>query len=1151
MQITELRLLGFKSFVDPTKAPIEPGLTGVVGPNGCGKSNLLESVRWVMGATSAKSMRAADMDDVIFSGTAGRPAREYADVSLLLTETAGRAPAPFDKEDTLEITRRIRRGAGSTYRINGKEVRAKDIQLMFADAATGANSPALVRQGQVSELIAAKPENRRRIIEDAAGIAGLHARRHEADLKLRAAETNLARLDEILAEIDGQVQSLKKQARQAERYKGLAQTLRETEALLLHRRWMEARERQAEAQTHLREAERAVAAAAADASAAERKADEAREGLAPLREAEMVAAAVLRRLEGVRVGLERDLADANAIIERADADMTRAKDDSERLDALKSDSAAALARLDSELQALGSGDNAKAEAELEAAKAAEQAAADQRAKAEAQLETLTANAAAHRARVQALTASANEARARLSRLKQRKQALVSQLGALPADAALDARIAAAKTAVAGAHKQSADTRATLAQTEAALKKAEAADERAWSASRDADAALHQLEAEVKALDKLAPPANAKFPPVLASIEVEPGYERALAAALGDDLDASTHTDAPVHWGGAAAPGPHLPPNAQSLTRFVKAPEALAARLSLVGVVAAKDGAAMAKHLPPGARLVSKEGDLWRWDGFVRRADAPQPAAARLEHKNRLAAARKELKAAEDKAQKAKSAWDAAKAERQALDKQARALRADAPKHAADEAHVVREAEQLEAERLRQSERRAELDAQLRAVDAEVDEARVQAEQSAGVAAGANEAPPDESALTAARSATDAARRAAADASAAAQSLVRDRAQREARRQAIETERKQWQARIADADKRLKALEAEIDEIETRRDAAKAAPVTARAKLEALMDDANAAEQRRAGASDRVAEAEAAARTAGEAARAAEQAHSAARERRAGAEAHAAGASERVTSIEAHALEQTGKAADELADLAGNLLNSALGAAAISEIERRFERLKSERDAAGPVNLRADEELTEATERLTMLTREKDDVAQGIAKLRRAITTLNNEGRARLMRAFEQVDAHFAQLFATLFEGGQAALKLTENEDPLEAGLEIFAQPPGKRLTNLNLLSGGEQALTATALIFAVFLANPAPLCVLDEIDAPLDDANVDRFCNLLEEMKRLTRTRFIVITHNPVTMSRMDRLYGVTMPEQGISQLVSVDLGRAQALAAE
>jgi chromosome segregation protein len=381
--------------------------------------------------------------------------------------------------------------------------------------------------------------------------------------------------------------------------------------------------------------------------------------------------------------------------------------------------------------------------------------------------------------------------------------------------------------------------------------------------------------------------------------------------------------------------------------------------------------------------------------------------------------------------------------------------------------------------------------------------------------------------------------------------VRDKAQRDARRNAVEAEIMQWRARSESAQARLKALAGELDDIERRREAAKAAPEVARRKLDALMDEAGAAEQRRREASDRVAEAEAAARVAGERARSLEQAHADARERRASADAHVQANAARVADIGATAREHVGVAPEKLAELAGNLLNGALGAAPIAEIERRMERLKAERDAAGPVNLRAHEELKQAQERIATLSREKEDVAQAVAKLRRAITTLNNEGRARLLRAFEEVDAHFAQLFATLFEGGRAALKLTESEDPLEAGLEIFAEPPGKRLTHLSLLSGGEQALTATALIFAVFLANPAPLCVLDEVDAPLDDANVDRFCRMLDEMKRLTTTRFIVITHNPVTMSRMDRLYGVTMPEQGVSQLVSVDLGRAQALAAE
>jgi chromosome segregation protein len=1148
VQITELRLAGFKSFVDPARAPIEQGLTGVVGPNGCGKSNLLEAVRWVMGATSAKSMRASDMDDVIFSGSAGRPAREHAEVTLLISDAAGRAPAPFHKDDLLEVTRRIRRGLGSTYRINGKEMRAKDVQLLFADAATGANSPALVRQGQISELISAKPQNRRRILEDAAGIAGLHARRHEADLKLRAAETNLTRLDEVLAEIEGQAASLKKQARQAERYRGLAQTLRETEALLLHRRWMDARERANEAQTHLRETERAVAQAAADASATERKANESHDSLGPLREEEAIAAAVLRRFEGVRVGLERDLAEAEAAIERCDADAQRAMAESERLHALKRDAEAALQRLAAETEALGAGDGAQAKAQLKVAQNVEAAAVQEREAAEARLETLSIQAAAQKARAQALTDTANAARARLDRVEQQKKSLDAQIANLLKTAALDTDLANAKNNADALATQANAAIEALADTEAQLKRASDQQDAAWAPYRAAQAALDALTAEVRAIEKLAPAQASKFPPVLASIDVEPGYERALAAALGDDIEASTQADAPARWGGAALPDSQLLPAAKALTRFVKAPDALAARLALIGVVDAEDGARLAAQLPPGARLVSREGDLWRWDGFVRRADAPQPAAARLEHKNRLVAARKEVKAAEKVLSDAKAAWEKAKRERDALDTQARALRVDVAKLTQSMNDSARHAERLEAERARVAERASDLDAQSKTLTAELEDAKRAA---VSVASPEDAGAVDEAALEDARATVRTARLAAAEASAAVQALVRHKAQREARRAAIEAESANWRARVGDADTRLSALTRELDEIEQRRDRAKALPETARAKLEALMDEAGAAEMRRAAASDKVAEGETQARLAFEAARTAEHTHASARERRAAAEAHAQAAAERVGQIETLAREQTTSAPEELAGLAGNLTSGALGTAPLQEVERRLERLKAERDAAGPVNLRAHEELAEIEDRVATLTKEKEDVAQGVAKLRRAITTLNNEGRARLMRAFEEVDAHFAQLFATLFEGGQANLKLTESDDPLDAGLEIFAEPPGKRLSHLSLLSGGEQALTATALIFAVFLANPAPLCVLDEVDAPLDDANVDRFCRMLEEMKRLTTTRFIVITHNPVTMSRMDRLYGVTMPEQGVSQLVSVDLGRAQAMAAE
>ncbi len=785
------------------------------------------------------------------------------------------------------------------------------------------------------------------------------------------------------------------------------------------------------------------------------------------------------------------------------------------------------------MAALGPIGDKGAQQALKLAETAHQEAGAQRSEAEAKYEALAAEIAAQRARANALAEAARVAAARVQRTEEFRRGIETQLRALPDARAAEMKLADARVKAGAAKAENARLMAALKRAEAALQQAQSAEERAWRPYRTAENAARDLDAEVRALANLAPPAGAEFPPVLAALEVEPGYERALAAALGDDLDASVLKQAPAHWAGATTPTIALPRGANPLGDVVKAPPALAARLALVGIVDAKDGARLARDLSPGVRLVSREGDLWRWDGFVRRANAPQPAAARIEHKNRLRAAQAELKASEKRHAEAKIAWEKAKTERQDREVKLRELRTPAPKLAAAENDANRELARLDGERARLAETNAALTAQLEHFNAESAEARASARAlSTNV-----ETKSDDSALTQARFSMEQSRQAAAEASAALHALTRDQSQRQARRDSIVTEIAQWRARGTSADQRLAALGAELDEIETRREAAKAAPEIARAKLEDIMDEAGAAEIRRAQASDRLAEAQAGVRAASDASRAAEQTHAAAREQRASAEAHAGAAAQRLVDLDALAHEQTGAAAEALAGLAGNMITGPLASAPIGELERRLERLKAERDAAGPVNLRAEEELAEAQERVATLSKEKDDVAQAIAKLRRAITTLNNEGRTRLMAAFEQVNAHFAQLFAALFDGGQAALRLTENDDPLNAGLEIFAQPPGKRLTHLSLLSGGEQALTATALIFAVFLSNPAPLCVLDEVDAPLDDANVDRFCRLLDEMKRLTTTRFIVITHNPVTMSRMDRLYGVTMPEQGLSQL--------------
>jgi chromosome segregation protein len=452
-------------------------------------------------------------------------------------------------------------------------------------------------------------------------------------------------------------------------------------------------------------------------------------------------------------------------------------------------------------------------------------------------------------------------------------------------------------------------------------------------------------------------------------------------------------------------------------------------------------------------------------------------------------------------------------------------------------------------------RLAALESQEGALQAERAEAETALKAGEAAAAAAHDPQAAEAALAGARGDAEKARGAAVEARAALTALTREREARSARGAAVEAESAQWRARLEGVEARLKEIAAAQAQNTEAAEAAKDAPVKARAALDRLHEEAQGAESRRAEATDRLAAIEAREREAARAARTAEALHAQEREAKAGAEARFDAAEARAADVVTQIHDHIGAPPEDLPRRAGDLMRGPLAAGPLADVERKADRLRAEREAAGPVNLRAEEELIETQTRIETLAREKADVASAITKLRRAIGELNAEGRARLSAAFDAVNGHFGVLFATLFEGGAAELRFHPPEDgseidPLTAGLEIYAQPPGKKVSVLSLMSGGEQALTATALIFAVFLANPAPLCVLDEVDAPLDDANVERFCNLLDEMRRRTDTRFLVITHNPMTMARMDRLYGVTMAERGVSQLVSVDLKRAAELAA-
>lgn len=1145
MHFTKLRLLGFKSFVDPTELLIAPGLTGVVGPNGCGKSNLLEALRWVMGETRASVMRGDGMEDVIFAGSGKRPRRNHAEVTLTLDNRDRRAPAGFNDADTLEVVRRITRDAGSAYRANGKEARARDVQMLFADASTGAQSPSLVRQGQISELINAKPKARRRVLEEAAGISGLYQRRHEAELKLRATETNLGRVGDVLDSLEAQLGTLARQAKQAARYREIAEGLRRAEVLLLCRLWRDADEDRLTTATALTAATRAAGAAQSQAAEAARLRAAAEEAMPSLREEDAVAAAILQRLL-----LERDRLDAEtrAVAQRIiglESQIRQLAADRAREAALDSDAEAMTARLAADAAELEA-ENEGHDARLTEARAAAAQAGGALGLAEAAFDARAEAAARVTAEHQAATRALADSRRRAEDLD---RALDQAEAALTAAEAERARAAATTAAAAEAAEETAiraeDAEIALADAEEASTALRAADQRARAALAEAEGAAKALAAEAAGLERLLQrPRDAKSQ-ILDAVTVAPGYESAFGAALAEDLsfpDAATGTG----WGTLPpydAPPP-LPEGVTPLADHVTAPPALARRLRSIGIASRADGPRLRAALSQGQRLVSPEGDLWRWDGLTIEAGAaPSAAALRLRQRNRLTEVEETLAAAEDRLSAARaeqSRATAALTAAAAAETAARAARKSAEQAAADTARALGRAETaaeslegkvtaLRAAAARRAQERAETAATL----AEAERATADLPDPALAKA----------AVEAERLKVEAARLTMLTRRAQADEIDRAGTARARRLDEIAREATGWRTRRASATERLDNLDrranAAQDELEDARDL----PATLEDRRLDLVAGMDTAETRRRDAADALAAAETAFRECDGAARLTERAASEAREARARAEALAETAQTRAE-IEAERLEtETGQTpADLLASLGVDLATVPPAATLDAEVTR----LRRARDGLGAVNLRAEEDARAIQTEFDDLTTERADLEEAIKKLRLGIHSLNREGRGRLLAAFDQVNRNFGALFKHLFGGGEANLVLVESDDPLEAGLEILAQPPGKKLSTLSLLSGGEQTLTALSLIFAVFLANPSPICVLDEVDAPLDDANVGRFCDLLDEMIERTETRFLVITHHAVTMGRMDRLFGVTMQEQGVSQLVSVDLAAAE-----
>ena len=1217
VQFDKLRLSGFKSFVDPTELAIEPGMTGIVGPNGCGKSNLVEAMKWVMGETSAKQMRGSEMEDVIFSGAGTRPARNIAEVMLTLDNKTRTAPAMVNDSDQLDIVRRIERGHGSAYSVNGREIRARDVQTLFADAATGSRSTALVSQGRIGALINAKPIDRRTIIDEAAGITGLYARRHEAELRLRAAEQNLARVQDVLVALEEQHKGLKRQARQASRYRNLSDHIRRAEAAVLALKLAAAERELAEASERLKEAEAGVADLTRLVGLATTAQAEAATALPPLRNDEAAAAAALQRLRVAHDALTAEAERVAQAQQEAETRLQQTESDLARERGRKSDAETATAELDGqrtrlEQERVGEDDRAAAAAEARDTAQAETHAA------ETEHDRLTRQIADDEALRDSVGREIAELQERLRRLAARREEIAgqqrqieSELSGLPALAEVEAALDVARSAFDEARQQgqqaidaareaeryeSDAARLAVAKAEAEridMERARAADREAAEASHAAaaeslqkvNARLTKLRAEESGVAAaLKSAADSLWPPLLDALAVDPGFETALGAAFGDELEASSDRGAPVHWLalGPIADAPALPAGATPLGDHVKTLPELARRLAFIGVVADDaTGTALQAGLKPGQQLVTREGAVWRWDGYTMRAGAPSTAAVRLSQRNRLAEIRQQIDAVvgehatvqtrvEAQARALAAARNAEKTSVEQARAHERAIADAARRKSEDAGEATRAAERAAQETIAAAERTA-AEARDRHTDVarRTDQLRTRLagiEQAAAEIVGdiadaemrrtfrqarlssISDTQADRVAAGALRARIAELRAALVEAEGNCDRLAREVAMRVERLGQIAQDHAGWSNRLADAEGQIVELDARREQIAALIAELAAKPSEIEAKRMALGEEIAKAEHNRQQAADRLAVGETRLGEADKALKQAETELSSARETRVRREGQVEQATRDRESVVERIVERLRCEPDGVLALAE--VQSLDELPEMEKAEHRLERLMHERETMGAVNLRAEEEAGELEQQITGMTSERDDLVAAIARLRQGIQSLNREGRERFLVAFEQVSGHFQQLFTKLFGGGKAELRLTESEDPLEAGLEIHASPPGKKLQTMSLLSGGEQALTALSLLFAVFMTNPAPICVLDEVDAPLDDLNVERFCALVKDIAGRTDTRFMVITHHRVTMARMDRLYGVTMAEQGVSQLVSVNLMEADRLVA-
>ena len=996
MIFTKLKLIGFKSFVDNTNLDVKSGLTGLVGPNGCGKSNIVEAVKWNMGEAGPSKLRAGEMDDVIFNGTKGRPARNSAEVIINIELDKNDSNRKYSTHDELEISRKINKNEGSRYTINSKEVRQRDVQIFFADYAIGSRSNAIVDQGQIGKIINAKPYERRQIIEEASGITGIHARKHETELKLNAAENNLEKLEEIISGDKIRLKDLTRQSNQAKKYKLLSDKIRAVENYILFHEWNNS----------------------------------------------------ISNIKKIETLLNKYGNDTDLITAKISNITIKVKDLETEINTFKDEYQTNISLLN------------RSQLEYDLLEKDKESSYSE-------INNINEN-------IKFLQNELNEENNLKRKLLQQNKEIENEIKINKNKTKIDNKINYDKEI-----KDINILQKKIKNQEMILKDKIEINIKNIKANKnilnEKNIILSDLVKEIEKhnasktiLTKLFESKDSNT--IINKITFSAGYEKAIEATLGYGLKASL-SKSNIEWRNINQANLYpLPSNIPNLENTIKGVTEITNLLKSTGLVKNKlEGEKLQNLLQPGQQLVSKDGDLWRWDGYKHSAEADTPVHQMLQNKKNL--------------EKINSLLN----------------------------NLNKDFNKINNEKINIENNIIKLDKENEGFIAKINDLRTdQDKYQQSYSINLEKSSENKTQLT-----------------------ILQNSQKEYDR--INSQLKIIDGRTININNNLSILNDKLLDYKKKPNDLKLKQIQITKDIEKykgiiknISDTLSIKENMHLEIQSQL--------------KSINSELMDARENKARHEGIYQETKEKLNNQEKIIIDKLNIKPENFDTLIDQPIDSL---PPLEECNITLEKYNIQRERIGPVNLIAERDSEELLLKISEIDKEKEDLVQAIQKLRESISNINKEARKRLLNAFNEVNKHFKILFTDLFGGGEAYLNLEGSDDPLESGLELFASPPGKKLQNMSLLSGGEQALTSMALIFSIFLTKPSPICILDEVDAPLDESNVDRFLDLIRAIADKTETRFIVVTHNRLSMSRMDRLYGVTMQEPGVSQLVSVSLKEA------